>query len=490
MKKNIKIICMLLIACLMLTSCSSISTGSSKTEKLIMYLVGEEPADYSMVIDKLNEMLKEDLNAELEVRFMSWADASQKYSLLLSAGEEFDLIYATSSLKYSDYALKGGFLDITDMIKENCPKHYKAISENGILQKAKVNERVYMVPRNYLDVNPQGYVIRGDLREKYNLPEIETVDDFLDYLSAVKSGETIMPFYASSSEPFHRRGTSATYKTLGDNTYLGYDLMNLDSDEVFSTIDMDGDYQYFKKMREGYLKGYWPKDVLMNTSPSKEAFISGTSAATMSNLKNFGDIYQKIMNNHPDWKPEWYQVNKGVPLVQGDVSGVAVSKTSKKPELALKFVELLNTDKEYNMLTTYGIEGKHYVVQENGYAFPDGVTAENTGFLPDNAGNWGWRNQEYFMYSATTWPGIYEMENKLRETLIPDRYAGFVFNTDSVKTELAKVQGVIDTYTRSLEWGVVDPETVYKKYISELKKAGIKKIQAEAKKQLEEFLDN
>ena len=38
----------------------------------------------------------------------------------------------------------------------------------------------------------------------------------------------------------------------------------------------------------------------------------------------------------------------------------AISKTSKNPELALKFLNLLNTDKELLNLVSYGIEGKHY----------------------------------------------------------------------------------------------------------------------------------
>ena len=39
----------------------------------------------------------------------------------------------------------------------------------------------------------------------------------------------------------------------------------------------------------------------------------------------------------------------------------AISRTSKNPEIAMKFLEMFNTDKYLNNLINFGIEGTHYV---------------------------------------------------------------------------------------------------------------------------------
>lgn len=77
-------------------------------------------------------MLKEDINATVEVSFMGWGDYTQKYPLVFASGDDFDLIYTANWAFYNSQATKGGFLEITkDMLKKYAPKTYESMYEDA-----------------------------------------------------------------------------------------------------------------------------------------------------------------------------------------------------------------------------------------------------------------------------------------------------------------------------------------------------------------------
>ena len=65
----------------------SVASNSSelKEVKLKMYLIGDKPADFDEVYAKVNEKMKEEINATLEVNFIPWSDMTTKYQLLFQS---------------------------------------------------------------------------------------------------------------------------------------------------------------------------------------------------------------------------------------------------------------------------------------------------------------------------------------------------------------------------------------------------------------------
>ena len=91
--------------------------GNDVSEPVVlrMYLIGDRTPDFDQVYGEINRKLQENVNATLEVDFLSWSEHDTKYSLLFSSGEEFDLIFtATGWAHYSETANMGGFYEITD----------------------------------------------------------------------------------------------------------------------------------------------------------------------------------------------------------------------------------------------------------------------------------------------------------------------------------------------------------------------------------------
>ncbi len=488
-----KIISILMAISMVFALCACGNDGSvaggettEKFVKLVMYLIGEKPNDYDKMLVELNKLIKEDINAELEVRWMSWGDYSKKYPVLMSSGEAFDLIYSVDWINYEGYAQMGAFKDITELIPKFAPKSYEALQPE-MLDNVRVDGKLYALPSNSLEINPGGYVVRGDLMDKYGMDSIDSFDDFMDYLKAVKENEDIMPINASPADTLFE----FSWGTIGTGQII-YNYETDDYETLLYKYDQPEYLHVLERMREGYVNGYWSKDVLMNKLSSKEAFLNGTSAAATSNLKNFSDLRAKAMTANPSFDPRWYPKNPDTSnslLVTGAYMSVAGS--SKNPERALMLLERLNTDPRYYNLTTYGIEGKHYVINSEGKReFPEGVTMENTGFAPNLAGNWGWNSDILNIDSVETWEG----EAKLRNEIIANgkwsEYLGFVFDRTNVENELAAISSVTTQYGQPLEWGMTDPKEGLATLKKQCQTAGIEKVMEEAKAQTKAYLSD
>ena len=133
MKLTKRIVCLALafIMCASFAGCGNGSEeANGKITKLKMILVGEKPAIYDEIYGKLNEMLRKDIGAEVEVEYYNYSDLQQKYSLLFSTGEDFDIVFAADWVKYNQQAAKNSFMEITDdMLKKNAPKTYETLTD-------------------------------------------------------------------------------------------------------------------------------------------------------------------------------------------------------------------------------------------------------------------------------------------------------------------------------------------------------------------------
>ena len=99
MKLSKKILCFILSAAMMSVSAGctkDASTENGQITKLKMILTGDKPAQYDEIYGKLNEMLREDIGAEVEIEYYNYSDLNQKYSLLFSSGENFDIVFAAN----------------------------------------------------------------------------------------------------------------------------------------------------------------------------------------------------------------------------------------------------------------------------------------------------------------------------------------------------------------------------------------------------------
>lgn len=458
------------------------SVDISKKVELKMYLIGSPAKDYDMVLDAVNKKLEKDLNATLTVNWVGWSDFGTQYPLLLASGEPIDLIYASTWTNYYANARKGAFLPLEDMAKKYAPKSLAQITPDAYKQ-AQVNGHLYGMPAQFYQYADMGYIVRGDLMDKYGLKSIDSMDDFGKYLDGVVKNNPEMSPTAqmSSSDTLDGYWARAQgYYSILQKQYSPFWVsLNDTSGKIFNIYESDGILDYFKKMKEWGDKGYWSKSILSNKD--EKMFNDGKAASRLHNQDSWKGSYVK----QPNWDVRFFPNSKYIFKTASMQDGMAIPASSKNPERALMFLEKLRTDESYYNLLTYGIEGKHYEITADKKL----KALDMDGFAPEGYCSWGFKSPEFFKEPVDSPPNIKDVRNKLESRAKDNPYLLFTPDYGPVKNEIAAVDNVMQQYALPLNYGYIkNPEEGLKTLVQKLKSAGSDKIIAEMQKQLDKFL--
>ena len=118
--------------------------------------------------------------------------------------------------------------------------------------------------------------------------------------------------------------------------------------------------------------------------------------------------------------------------------------------------------------------------------YAEGVDGSNVGYSAGR--NWFGDYAKAYTHAPNT-EEFYEVINEYSaEGARISNAIGYAFDSTKVKTELAAVTTVIDTYRPSLECGVVDVDEELPKFLQALEDAGINTIIEENQRQFTEWL--
>ncbi|MFD2117832.1 extracellular solute-binding protein [Paenibacillus yanchengensis] len=469
----------------------------SKHVDLKMFLIGDKPADFDNVYDKLNALIKQDLNASLRVEFLPFSDWTQRYPLLFASGDAVDLIYTSDWAMYDQEATKGAFAEVTEEILEKYMPETNKQQTKVSFDQAKINGKAYFVPNDKSAVsNANVIVIRGDLREKYGLPEIKSISDLEAYYDAIAKNEKGIFPYAASQNNNELRSIMLT--TLNEMFTINYysDYYHPLAESELSTPTISWIYGsepykiWVEKMKEWADKGYWSKNAISNKTQPRDAFENGTSASLIWNLGTVSMTAQKVQQEHPDWKPEIYDIGeqtiKFLSRFTGD--GMAVATASKHKERAFMLLDKMKFDRKYNELMRMGVEGEHWIAVDDN-KWEAGPKQDRYPF--GSGGTWGVKSENYERTSVTQPEIITVINDKWLEKVKQPATSGFRLDESKIKTELAAVNSAKSKYIPLLELGLVDDvEKVLEQYKAEVMKVGQEKIESEINTQLQQYLDS
>lgn len=467
--------------------------GEEEQVELVAYLLGEPPVGYEEVYAEVNEILTDTHAATLKLNFLSWGDWSKKYPLLLTSGEEFDLIYAASWTYFGDLAQKGVFAPLEELLRDAAPDLYDHLPEAAKRQ-ATVNGNLYMVPSTLASPQQNGFFVRGDLMDKYGMTTIETLDDFGKYLQHVaEKEEGIVPYHAGVNDIGN---FAAALVNSEDWSYAGFPgtgvFSNFDTDfqniaeDVFCWYLTPEFEAFARKAKEWADRGYWTKNALTNKTRSNESMVYGKSASTITGIDDANNKYKQIVAEHPGWDPRWYPIapNTAIELGAYKSNGFAVPASSKHPQRAVQVLEELTLNRQVYDLCFYGIRGKHYTLNDEGRIEPGPAGL----FSGEDISVWGFRNVDYVRYPVDLMPGYVETLEEMRDRAISNALAAFTFDQTNIKSEVAAIKNVEDQYADPLILGMVDVDEGLKALEQKLKQAGIDKVLEEARRQCREFV--
>ncbi len=463
----------------------------SQAVKLTVYLLGDGTKDDEEVFAELNKRTAELINATFERKLITWADFNTKYPLVFASGEEFDLIFTSNWSFYTQQAVKGGFLELTDELLSTYAPNIAEGLPDAAWKQARIGGKIYMVPNTQKEYNHLGILIRGDLRKKHNVPEITSLEILEQYMDAVAQNETgILPMDGGSE--FDKWVNSALWFTQ-PNGYAGatvpgyyYKLTEKDG-KLIKWSDIPEYAAYLDRMADYNKRGFWSKNALNQQNRLDDNFKNGTSAMALHNIGTMIAAWRETNKNHPEWEAEVYDSMFGqYPTIRTTYlgNGMAVHAQSKNPERALMWLDTIRFDQQSYDLMMGGIEGKHWIDAGAGLSSPGPNSGDYGGFS-----NWGFTTEQFKRESTEQWPGYDELIKGYDSRMVDCPPFYFLFDDSQVKTETAAMTNLTLKYSKTLDFGFAPDwhktmEEVDKQYDA----AGRDKVKEQYEQQMTEFL--
>ncbi|SCP94849.1 ABC transporter substrate-binding protein [Anaerobium acetethylicum] len=456
---------------------------TSEEVELVMYVVSDRPAGQDAVDENLNKLLKEKLNCTLKINWIGWAEYSNKYPLLYSSGEAFDMAYSATWLNFASLANKGAFKSLDELWPAYAPKNFEKATDAAKMQ-ATIDGHYYCVPTLLSTYNNYGLIYRTDIMEGTDWDgKMETFEDVEKYCDIVKATHPEMePLDISASGPEWQNvfmfDQGMSYVTKGLNSLL-YDPAE-EKPQVKAVYDVEGLKGFLEMMTRWNEKGYFSKSALSDTDSGKTA--NGKAAIKIHNI----DSYRDISAQHPEYKFAFSNFVKDIAHLPYTQDCMVISNTSKNPERALAFWDLVTSDQEVYNAFFYGIEGTSYELNDKGQF---SITDPD---LYTTSAMWAARTDGLNLEQVGT-PDDYQTSIDQYESQIVDgkgneKYTGFVFDTTAVETEVATCNNIYQQYFYPLVLGYTDIDSGLEEFEKQMKVAGIEKIQEEAQRQLDEYI--
>jgi putative aldouronate transport system substrate-binding protein len=477
----------------------------SSNVKISGYLLGSPLPGMPAVLSALNDKLRKDLNAELEINYINWGDVQSKYPLILAAGEDVDWVFTAQWAFYSQLAAKGAFLEITpELLAKYMPRHYELIRSTTALDESKINGKIYMIPTSTPDRKSSVFIYREDLRKKYGVPEIKKFSDLEPYLKAIKENEPgMIPLQIGSSYDLqtpHLNLVSEQYDMVLDILPTSSGGTGI----VCCPLDRDGKLYYLYDepiasayreaayiIKSWYEKGYINKGAFANKVRSKEAFVQGKSAVGLGNSVDIqGNIAMAAEEGFDVGLVQIVSGKSGSIVADSYIgNGIAVARNSKHVERTMMAMDLIMEDREYDMLVYFGIEGKNYEIKDDKIVLLNSSDKDKDSYPPDQSGFW-FTNKDIFPPLESWTPSYIAHREQIKSLLAPNIYAAFAPATDNIKVEAETCNQIITQYLNPIQLGSVkDVDASFKALEEKLKSAGIERIMAEMKKQTQAFLE-
>ncbi|TYQ16866.1 UNVERIFIED_CONTAM: putative aldouronate transport system substrate-binding protein [Acetivibrio alkalicellulosi] len=490
MSKVKKSTCIALVVIMILGFVLTGCNQSNKEVVLECYFLAPQCRDINLVEEELNKILKEKIGATVKLNYFFWDNYQDQQRLAIASGKQIDLMFSPSWWGYSNYVSQQAFLPLDDLLD----KYGKDIVSNihpAYLEAPRIDGKLYAIPTAKDMTGVGGVLINKALVDKYNfdLSTIRSPEDFEPMLKVIKENEPgVVPFLSTQGDHSSYFLQDFYENIIRAEIPIGVKKTATGEPKVYNMQETPEFTRIANLTRDWYKKGYINSDVatLNNGMPIKraqKAFMWGEQ------LKPGKAEEMKAQLGY-----EVVQVNAYADLTPfastGDLTNsmLVIPRTSKHPEKAMAFLNLMFHDKEVKNLLSWGIEGVHYKkIGENQIDFADGVDANNSGYT--GIAQWAMGGNQFLDYlwvseSSDKW----EKMNAFNQSATISKTLGWIFNTEPVKAEVAALATVGIEFGRPIGSGIVDYDEHYPKMKSAMEAAGVDKVIEEAQRQLDEFL--
>lgn len=473
-------------------------TGDAEDEDtaeiVVAYPMTYAPQDVQTVEDALNEITLEKINTQVTLMPFELGTYNDQINLMISGGEKLDAMvsFFFGSTEFMSMASQNQLEPLDDLLAEYGQGILETLPET-YMDTTRINGKTLGVPVYKDNVATIYYAMRTDILEKYDLVEqagnIKSVDDIEAILKVVKENEeTLVPLYCQKDQGVLTCGCFLTGDIADVLTYdplYQEQIVAFPSEDPYKVVDIfhtDAYEAAVTKMHDWYEKGYVFKDTAtseltqatsISTDTAFSMVFAAENATMMSTVQDCGYEMTVI--------PLAYQTVTSQKISQLDW---VIPVTSTEPEAAMKFMNLLYTDADVVNLLDYGVEGVHYVKNENGtISFPEGKDGNSVGYYGNLSFFIG---NQYLAYVYDNFdPDTREKSKEINDNATVSPLLGFTFDSSAYANEISAVTNAVAEYHNSLISGMSDPEAELQAFRDKLDGSGMQTLVSAVQEQLD-----
>ncbi|WP_256762013.1 ABC transporter substrate-binding protein [Cohnella sp. WQ 127256] len=375
---------------------SSSASASPSEEKLkpltLSYYSEDVNPNWANMQDDIGKFLTEKTGITIDAEF-AVGDAVQKSALIASSGDFPDIIMPKTSInKFVD---AGAVLDLTDLINEHAPNIKKVFEgQMNRLKYSEADQAIYVIP-SYDGINQQnldtngGFQLQHRVVKELGYPTIRTVKDFENaikgYLEKHPKDENGNPNIGLSLIADDWRMyigvTNPAFAVTGGSDDGEY-YVDINTNEVTYHFRRPEEKEYFRWLNHMNAEGLLDKESFVQKYDQYKAKIATGRVLGLIDQKWDFDDGQKALKSegkfdqayghYPVTMSEEYKHTAFWPTGFTGGSGIAISVDNPDPVRTIKFLDYLASD-EGQVLVNWGIEGKHYKVENGKRVIPADV---------------------------------------------------------------------------------------------------------------------
>lgn len=492
-----------------LSACGNSETGQSSeaqamgeedtAEIVVAYYTSTEVnmEDTQQVQDAINDITLQKINTQATLLPISIGSWSQQINLMISGGDQLDLVptFFFGSGTFDSMRSSNQLMPLNDLLEEYGQDILKEIPSE-YFETTTYDGDIFAVPADKDQVSTIWYAMRTDVLEELGLIEkarqISSMQDIEEILESVKENTELTPLFGNGSSGgvlhFGSALVSGEFEdAVGINKLVNDYIVTLDTEpqKVVNLYETDAYKDSVQLMHDWYEKGY----IFQDATTTEEV-----NYDTVKNGKCFSFFYgAELSTKNAGLAGCGYDMTV-VKVFDAPITTATVNTNcwtipvkSSEPEAAMRFLNLMYSDKELIDLLNYGVKDVHYTVLDDGTYGPVSGSANASASYPLNL-TWLFGNQ----YMSGVWvgddPDLREQSREINDNAKVSELLGFAANAGGFDTQISGITSACNEYVSGLVCGVSTPDEVLPEFNEKLKAAGIDEIVSEVQTQLDAWL--
>ena len=449
--------------------------------------LNESNNDLPAVEDALNEILKQKVNATVDIQPLFIGDMGTTTSMGIAGGEKLDIVCVGMTYSMSTAVSDGVLLPLDDLIAERGPAVAK-VTEN-VSAAQKVNGQTYAITGYPYAAMSGGFAYNKTMADKYGIDMHDgmTLDELTDVGATLKENGVYLTSFSNSVQLNAKFMNSwDVYGSSGDYGVIKDAANSTTIENIYASDEIR---DYFKHIKTWFDNGYLPQDQMTDTTSVQQHF---------ANQKVFGTTTAYTPDQVASWTNPSFEtgiVKLSDPILE--TAGVGeqmwgIAATCERPDKAMDVLNVIYSDPEVQNLIQYGIEGQDYVRVDG---TQNVITYTGSASNEDHSGyytafcHFGDPLTRYVVAPLTD---EYTAELKtFNDEAAKAKSFGYQFDASEYSTEAAAISSVLTAELPQLNAGQVeDVDAAVDQLVADLQDAGIDTVIAGNQEQLDAYLAN